>query len=149
MKLVNKVGLFVIRNRRGSRAELLLFTHLDYPEAPIQIPGGTIEPGEQADAAASRELHEESGIASLPLIRQLGISLVESTVDPDVTLRRHCYLYDGTDLPDHWVHHVTGDGEDQDLRFAYRWHAIDRDFHLSGDLDYFLNAEAIPELYQQ
>jgi len=149
MKIIDKVGAFIIRQRSGTHAELLLFTHVDHPDAPIQIPGGTIEAGEVPAAAAVRELFEESGAASLPLIRELGVSEVPSIAIPGTVLRRHCYLFDGISLPESWIHTVTGEGEDQALRFEYRWYSIGRDFSLCGDLGYFLNAEAIPELYER
>jgi len=143
--VVDKVGAFVIR-RQGKDAQLLLFTHADYPDAPIQIPGGTMEAREAPLDAALRELLEESG-TSPPLIRKLGVSALPSSAMPDVILRRHCYLFDGNALPEQWRHVVTGKGEDESLRFDYRWYSIGRDFRLAGDLGYFLHARAIPELY--
>jgi 8-oxo-dGTP pyrophosphatase MutT (NUDIX family) len=145
VRVVDKVGAFVIR-RQGKDAQLLLFTHVDYPDAPIQIPGGTIEAGEAPLDAALRELLEESG-TSPPLIRKLGVSTLPSSAMPDVILRRHCYLFDGNSLPEQWRHVVTGKGEDESLRFDYRWHSMRRDLRLAGDLGYFLHARAIPELY--
>lgn len=147
MKIIPKVGAFVVRKKADGSAELLLFTHVDFPEAPIQIPGGTMEPGEEPLAAALRELFEEAGIGPLPLLRQLGVSEVPSVVHEGALLRRHCYLFDGSGLPDHWVHRVTGSGEDEALRFEYRWHRIAPDFRLSGDLGHFLNPSHLPELY--
>jgi 8-oxo-dGTP pyrophosphatase MutT (NUDIX family) len=148
MKTLSKVGVFVVRKRAGSSAELLLFKHIDHLNVPLQIPGGGIEPREEPYAAALRELHEEAGIRFLPLIRALGISESKSVVHPDLMLRRHCYLFDGAGLPDSWIHEVDGGGEDKGLRFAYRWYGIASDFHLPGDLDYFLNREALPELFE-
>ena len=145
MKTVEKVGAFVIRRSPNGAAKLLLFSHVDHPAAPIQIPGGTIDPGETPDEALLRELKEESGLEGLPILRKIGISEVPWN---DVLLRRHCYLLDGTGLPDTWNHAVTGGGEDQGLTFAYAWHAIAPSFTLSGDCTHFLNPQSIPELYQ-
>lgn len=147
MKIIQKVGTFVIRDNPGYAAELLLFTHLDYPDAPIQIPGGTIEAGEDTYAAAQRELKEESGLSGLPLIRYLGISEAISSVETKTVLQRHCYLLDGTGTGDHWIHIVDGGEEDTGLRFEYRWHRISMEFKLANDLGYFLNSAAIPELF--
>lgn len=44
---------------------LLVFRQPQYPEAGIQVPGGTIEDGESADEAALREAREETGLAEL------------------------------------------------------------------------------------
>ena len=147
MKIIRKVGIFVIRKNAGQLAELLLFTHVDYPDAPIQIPGGSIEPDEDPLLAAKRELAEESGLVGLPLLRYLGVSEADSTSVPKAVQQRHCYLFDGSGLADHWVHTVEGIGEDLGLRFEYRWHVISPEFRLVNDLGYFLNPVAIPELY--
>lgn len=148
MNVIQKVGIFVIRNSSARRAELLLFTHVDYPDAPIQIPGGTIEAGEDPYAAAQRELAEESGLSGLPLIRHLGVSEAVAPIDAKTILQRHCYLFDGSGIADHWIHTVDGGEEDTGLRFEYRWHAIPLEFRLVNDLGYFLNSVAIPELYK-
>ena len=47
----------------GSR--LLLFTHPESPEAGIQVPAGTIEPGESPQDAVMREAKEETGLTEL------------------------------------------------------------------------------------
>ncbi len=46
---------------------LLVFRHTQSVEAGIQVPGGTVEPGESPEAAALREAQEESGLADLHL----------------------------------------------------------------------------------
>jgi len=140
----DKVGAFVVRARAGRPHELLLFTHIDFPDAPIQIPGGGIEPGESPEAAVGRELREEAGLTGLPLMRRLGVS---EHPWQNTLLRRHCYVFAGDGLPEHWVHTVSGNGEDHQLRFEFRWHVITADFKLSGDLGLFLKPAYLPELY--
>ena len=63
----NKACPVVLRTR-GSR-EILVFEH---PLAGIQLVKGTIELGESPEAAALRELGEESGITSASWVRSLG-----------------------------------------------------------------------------
>lgn len=52
----------VIREGAGG-CELLVFDHTD---AGTQLPKGRIDPGESAEAAATRELAEESGLELEP-----------------------------------------------------------------------------------
>ncbi|HEX6797078.1 MAG TPA: NUDIX domain-containing protein [Ktedonobacterales bacterium] len=55
------------------RDRLLVFRQPDFPEAGIQVPGGSVEPGETLEAAALREAHEETGLDGLRLVRLLGV----------------------------------------------------------------------------
>lgn len=148
MKRKLKVGAFIIRPAEEGRHHLLLFTHPDFPEAPIQIPGGSVENGEEIEAALYREIAEETGLEELPVVRKLGVSEVPSIVNGDGLLVRHCYLLAAPrDVEGEWIHVVRGSGEDRDLRFAFAWHRIEPDFTLAGDLGYFLSPEYLPELY--
>ena len=66
--VLGKVTAFVTRqSKRGS--ELLLFRH---PHAGIQIPAGTVEPGEMPEQAALREGAEETGLPDLSICEHLG-----------------------------------------------------------------------------
>ncbi|WP_337441822.1 NUDIX domain-containing protein [Sinorhizobium americanum] len=44
------------------RGSLLVFDEPDFPEIELQVPGGTIEPGESPEGAAPREFFEETGL---------------------------------------------------------------------------------------
>ena len=50
----------------------MLIAHVDHPHLALQIPGGTIEPGEEPAEAALREAVEETGLTTLKLGRLLG-----------------------------------------------------------------------------
>lgn len=57
MKPLRKVTAFVIT--ASTPHHLLVFEH---PMAGLQLPAGTVEPGEQPLAAARREVYEETGV---------------------------------------------------------------------------------------
>jgi ADP-ribose pyrophosphatase YjhB (NUDIX family) len=64
-----KVTAFVTRGS-GVKAELLVFWHAG---AGTQVPSGTVEEGEPFDVAARREAAEETGLADLELVAELGV----------------------------------------------------------------------------
>ena len=57
-----KVVCYVVRD-----GQLLVFRHLDEPwdESGLQVPAGSIRPGESPAAAALREAAEETGLVTL------------------------------------------------------------------------------------
>jgi len=58
--------------------QLLVFDHVDYPDAGIQVPGGTIEENENPQDAALREAEEETGIETycdISLLANLSIDM--------------------------------------------------------------------------
>jgi 8-oxo-dGTP pyrophosphatase MutT (NUDIX family) len=146
-RVSERVGAFIIRKNQAGH-ELLLFRHPDYKEASIQIPGGGLEDGESIEEALYREIHEESGLKDLRIIRKLGESR-RCWLDTNVESCRHYFLLEITiDVPDRWDHIVHGNGLDAGLCFSYFWHRPPVGFILpksSGQV--FLNPEYIPELF--
>jgi 8-oxo-dGTP pyrophosphatase MutT (NUDIX family) len=142
-----RVGAFIIRKNAKSLYELLLFEHPDCEESPIQIPGGGIESGESIEAALNREIHEESGLTNLKIIRKLGIADI-CWLDTKITNRRHCFLLEASFITrDRWEHIVHGDGIDAGFRFSYFWHRPAIDFTLPDEFRVFMTPHHIPELY--
>ncbi len=83
-EILGKVTVFIMRpSPRGD--ELLLFEH---PHAGIQIPAGTMEPGEPPAQAALREANEETGLAELTISRFLGEHEYRCLPDERYMLRR-------------------------------------------------------------
>jgi 8-oxo-dGTP pyrophosphatase MutT (NUDIX family) len=73
MPILDKVAAFILRGE-GAERELLLFRH---PTAGIQLPAGTVEPGETVEAAVLREVQEETGLAQVEIVRKLAVLRME------------------------------------------------------------------------
>jgi 8-oxo-dGTP pyrophosphatase MutT (NUDIX family) len=127
MTTVDKAVAIVVRERGGAR-EVLAFVH---PQAGVQLPRGTVEPGEDFAAAALRELHEESGLALETTPEPLG--QWDRVLDgrygeaPNGALHRwHLFLLEApAGLPDAWDHEAVGSEEEAGLVFAFRWLPLD------------------------
>ncbi len=105
---------------------LLVFTHPLASDAGIQVPAGTMKPGESPTDAVLREAEEETGLTDLELVRFLG----ERTIDfrpwgKDEFHHRHFFhlRVRGTP-PDTWLHHETdpdGSPGHPPIPFAFFW----------------------------
>lgn len=72
VRTIGKVTAFVTRRTNPQAiADLLVFRH---PDAGIQLPAGTIEPGEDPPAAVVREVEEETGLRDVRIVTGLGTS---------------------------------------------------------------------------
>lgn len=81
--VLGKVTAFVTRDSENGR-ELLVFRH---PNAGVQLPAGTIEPGESAESAVLREVQEETGLTSVEIVRCLEIMAQPLAADEYVLLQ--------------------------------------------------------------
>jgi ADP-ribose pyrophosphatase YjhB (NUDIX family) len=79
---LDKVTAFVTRSNPHGLL-LLLFEH---PYAGVQIPAGTVEPGEAPEAAARREVGEETGLVDLRLMAYIGAQNKKLPADSLVVL---------------------------------------------------------------
>jgi 8-oxo-dGTP pyrophosphatase MutT (NUDIX family) len=119
-----KVLVYIFR-RHGPHTAVLVFEHADFPEAGIQVPAGTLEPGEDPADGALREAHEESGLSGLSVERFIGVFDWLRT-DLNQLHHRHVYIlsHHGP-VRDAWEHVVTAGEEDEGLRYRFYWLATD------------------------
>ena len=113
---VEKVQAYITRETAAGR-ELLVFMQVSKPYELVEVPGGTVDPGEPPDDAVLREVLEESGLTGR-IARKLAAELRQS---PSHTELRHVYHIEADELPETWLHTVTGCGDDCDMLFRYFW----------------------------
>jgi ADP-ribose pyrophosphatase YjhB (NUDIX family) len=143
--MIIKASAYILRKKK-LHAELLVFTHRDDPEMPIQVPGGTVEDGETVEYAIFREITEESGLTSVRLVRKLGVHRFYWH-DLDDEEERHFFLFESiAETPETWDYVVHSDGVDSGLVFSYRWVRVDEDLELAEHLAKFISPADIPEV---
>lgn len=120
MRVVDKAFAYVTRGER-----LLVFEHVAYPEAGLQVPAGTILPGERAATAAVREAREETGLQSFLLPVPLGVTEFDARPFGKLEIhRRHFFhLALSGDAPERWRHDERDatDGAHEPIAFELYW----------------------------
>jgi 8-oxo-dGTP pyrophosphatase MutT (NUDIX family) len=105
---------------------LLILKHPDHPEAGIQVPAGSVEPGESPRAGAIREAEEETGLQDLRLIRFLGLIRMPVDRPPGFHNRWFFHLACDEQPPATWEHHeMTPSDGSPPVRFEFSWVNLD------------------------
>jgi|SRR6478735_4910720 len=125
-KIREKVVAYITNGQR-----LLVFTHPLSPEAGIQVPAGTMKPGEIPTEAVLREAEEETGLTDLEIVSFLGQRYVDwRPSGNDEIHHRHFFhlTYPGTPAEQwDWIESDPSDSSDP-IPFSFRW------VNLSGDI---------------
>ncbi|TPW32191.1 NUDIX domain-containing protein [Martelella alba] len=99
---MNKVLIYAVLGDR-----LLVFDEPDFPFVPMQVPGGTLEPGEDALTGAQREFYEETGLSGAAVWQSHG-SYLSVHWDRDGQKhhhRRHVFSVTlGSPQQHEWIH---------------------------------------------
>jgi putative (di)nucleoside polyphosphate hydrolase len=129
---VEKACAYVTRND----AEVLTFRGPGHDG--LQIPKGTVEPGERPREALCREVVEESGLATFASVDHLATDVWRRRADKRYV--RHFYHVRVHEPRDRWTHTVTGSGEERGAEFAFSWNPLPVDERFALDLDDYLHA---------
>lgn len=100
-KHVRKVVGYVVHDGR-----LLVFAHNDFPldVLGVQVPAGTIEPGESPQDAVVREVAEETGL-STRVVHNLGVEIFDMWPSKPELHERHFFQLSplDTQVPTRWI----------------------------------------------
>jgi 8-oxo-dGTP pyrophosphatase MutT (NUDIX family) len=101
--------------------QLLVFTHNDEPleETGVQVPAGTVRPGEDPAAAAVREVREETGLDAA-VLRKLGVSTYDLSPFRFEIATRHFFLL-AVDCPAVARRWQAGEPDPDDGGPGHRW----------------------------
>jgi ADP-ribose pyrophosphatase YjhB (NUDIX family) len=128
---VEKVCAYITRD--GS--ELLVFEGPEHDG--LQIPKGTVEPGERPRAAVYREAVEESGLATLGASRHLTTDVWTRRAGRRYVRRfYHARVHEPRDA---WTHTVTGAGEERGAEYDFFWVDLPSSASFALDLDDYLH----------
>ncbi|MEL7338959.1 MAG: NUDIX domain-containing protein [Bacteroidota bacterium] len=115
-----KVLAYITRQQGGKR-QLLIFSHRDFPEAGLQVPGGSVQSREGLQEAVLREVEEESGLTNFSKLTFLGERFFVAHDKREIHQRHFFHLRHNQQSPDRFLHHVSAGEEDQGLAFQYEW----------------------------
>ena len=103
---------------------LLVFRHRDhsFEQVGIQVPAGTIRPGESPEAAALREAHEETSLTGIAIVRKLGETRYDISPTRFEIQHRHVFLMAlKHEPPDRWMSSEDHDGIAPPTTFECFW----------------------------
>lgn len=124
LKIVEKVVIYILR-KRGDSEEVLVFDQIKYPHVNPQVPSGTVDAGEDLKQAAFRELFEESGLKLKSEFKCIGHYVFYKNFNRQFQERNFFVTHLSEELPEEWIHIVSGEGVDKNLEFKYYWMPIE------------------------
>ncbi|GAJ97990.1 NUDIX domain-containing protein [Geomicrobium sp. JCM 19055] len=120
-----KVTAYITREYAGE-TQLLTLTSEDTNWAGVEVPGGTVDPGETLEQALYREIAEESGICKnqLTLVKYLGHNTYQSRTTQEIMIRHNYHLIFTGDSKHVFTHSVESNDIDHGWLYHYEWKTI-------------------------
>ncbi|SDO75993.1 NUDIX domain-containing protein [Phyllobacterium sp. OV277] len=106
------------------QGKLLVFDEPDFPHVALQVPGGTVDPGEDILTAARREFCEETGLPCPGQMNHLTTVLYEFHKPKGLQHHRRSFFHAPLDPPlaDTWEHYENfSHGGEPPIRFRFFW----------------------------
>jgi 8-oxo-dGTP diphosphatase len=123
MRKVEKVYAYIT-----SEDQLLVFKHVDFPEAGIQVPGSTLDAGETPEDGVLREAGEETWLRGLVFEKCLGRDecIDSSSKLTGTTARYSFHLTCPHEVPETWQHDERhpSHGSPGPLLFEFYWQPL-------------------------
>ena len=128
MPIIKKVCPCILK-KVGAQTQALVFEH---PCGDFQLVKGTVEPQEDVEKAALRELLEEAGIREAWIVEKLGV--FRDFVKPDVDEKEqewewHVFIVEPhVALPMDWHQQASGSAIENELVFRFFWQDLRGDY---------------------
>lgn len=123
MNRPQKVIAYIVKD---GRIVVVRHADLEWDEAGLQVPAGTVRLGELPEQAVIREAREETGLDGLHVVQYLGTGEYDMRPYADAIHARH-YFHLSTDsenLPERWDAYEDNDGVGEPIRFELYWVAV-------------------------
>lgn len=89
MNKVISAGGIIVRDNPNKQILLTIYTHIH----GLGLPKGHVEEGETVDAAAIREVTEETGLTNLSIIKKLGIINRQATERDGTPVEKDIHMF--------------------------------------------------------
>ncbi|RZS82141.1 8-oxo-dGTP pyrophosphatase MutT (NUDIX family) [Phyllobacterium myrsinacearum] len=121
MAIVERQKVLIYATYRG---RLLVFDEPDFPDVELQVPGGTVDPGEAVLAAAQREFCEETGLPCPDQMNLLATVLYDFHKNDGLHRHHRSFFHAPLKPPlaETWEHYENfADGGEEPILFRFSW----------------------------